>query len=59
MRRFDLPGKLIHGEASVIGVFPHAFEYLWPIYDVAGIVFPLIFIMVINSMIHFIRDKKS
>lgn len=50
-------GKLIHEEASVICVFPHAFDYLWPIYDVVGIVFPLIFIMVINNMIHFIRDR--
>ncbi len=59
-------GTLTQKEASVICIFPHAFDYLWPVYDFFGIVMPLIFVGVIrlgvkcfNTLLSWAASAKS
>ena len=51
-------GTLTHAGSSAIRVFPCSFVFLWPVYQLAGIFFPLIFIGIIRKGIDFCQQIR-
>ena len=48
-------GTLMHEPSSVIREFPHAFHFLWPVHNLAGIVLPLAFTAIMNCGLKFVK----